>query len=302
MPVSLSIIIYLCLNYRNYDFIHFHEPFPLGSLGGILPFSRKQRVFVTWHSEIIKQKALKGLVGFFQRILVSKASAVTATSPMMVRYSPILKRVAGKIKVIPLSIDISRYRDNGGALPRGLSSGEYILNLGRLSYYKGISVLLEAYRESKVDMPLAIAGQGSETKIVRAFISGNPSLKIFFIDTFVDENQKMHLLSNCAFFVLPSIHATEAFAITQLEAMIFSKPVLNTSLPTGVPWVSIDGLTGMTVSPGDSAAMAKAIRQLAVSRELREKYGNAARSRVLRKFNDQIIKQELLKLYGDSLV
>lgn len=298
MPVSFSLLIYLILNHRRYDFLHFHEPFPIGSLAGLMAFKKRQRIIVTWHCDIVKQKALKNAVGIFQGLLLAKADFISITSPAMAKRSAMIRRFNGKARLLPLSIDLGKYVDAGGESPKGVERNGYILHLGRLSYYKGITVLLEAYKLSKKEMPLVIAGQGTDAQSVRDFIDVNPGLKVTFIDRFVDESEKMHLLANCAFFVLPSIHETEAFAIIQLEAMAFGKPVLNTNLPTGVPWVSLDGETGITVAPGDPRSMARAIDSLSASSPLREKYGKAARARVETCFDDSRIKEGLLALYG----
>jgi len=44
--------------------------------------------------------------------------------------------------------------------------------------------------------------------------------------------------------------------------MIYAKPVINTNLPTGVPWVSLHNVSGLTVEPFDVGALAKSIKIL----------------------------------------
>ena len=83
----------------------------------------------------------------------------------------------------------------------------------------------------------------------------------------------------CEVFVLPSIAKTEAFGVVQVEAMAAGRPVVSTRLPTGVPWVNQDGVSGLVVTPDDAAALGAAVRRLGHDRELRQRLGDGARRR-----------------------
>ena len=87
----------------------------------------------------------------------------------------------------------------------------------------------------------------------------------------------------------------------QLEAMASGKAVINTNLDSGVPSVSLDRVTGLTVPPADSEALAAAINQLMNDDELRCRYGEAARERVAREFTVKTMIQNTSELYGQVL-
>jgi len=61
MPISFIFFYYMFFLSRQASHIHIHEPFPLASLGSFL-ISKKKKIFITWHSDIIKQKTIKAIV------------------------------------------------------------------------------------------------------------------------------------------------------------------------------------------------------------------------------------------------
>jgi rhamnosyl/mannosyltransferase len=61
--------------------------------------------------------------------------------------------------------------------------------------------------------------------------------------------------------------------------MAAGRPVVSTNLPTGVPWVNRDGVSGLVVAPGDPAALADALGRLLEDETLRRRLGEGARRR-----------------------
>jgi rhamnosyl/mannosyltransferase len=98
-------------------------------------------------------------------------------------------------------------------------------------------------------------------------------------------------------FALPSIARSEAFGIVQIEAMAAAKPVVNTQLDSGVPYVSLDQRTGLTVPPADPDALAAALNRLLDQPDLRWRLGQAARARAYQEFSLETMTSRMMALY-----
>lgn len=302
MPVSISFPYFLWRKGKAADVIHGHYPFPLFDLFSfILP--RKSKILLTWHCRIVKQKYLKLLFYPFTRYLLGR-SLVTVTSPNMLKS--IEYSVNDNFFILPLShskecvfndAKIEGLKDIGGRdLPR-----EFCLSLGRLVPYKGLTTLLEAFkvsvRSEESCMPLVIAGDGPVLKeLLEKVDQLDIADMVYILGRQVTEEEKEYLFSTCSFFVLPSISPAEAFGIVQLEAMSVGKPVINTSLLTGVPWVSLNEVSGLTVEPRDVLALSDAILKLSNEEEYRRYLGERACERYKALFSDEVVKKKYLDL------
>jgi rhamnosyl/mannosyltransferase len=102
-------------------------------------------------------------------------------------------------------------------------------------------------------------------------------------------------------FALASVARSEAFGIVQIEAMAAGIPVVNTSLDSGVPFVSLHERTGLTVPPENPSALAAAINRLLDDPDLRRSLGNAARLRARQEFSIEGMTSRTLALY-DSVM
>ncbi len=67
--------------------------------------------------------------------------------------------------------------------------------------------------------------------------------------------------------------------------MAYGKPVINTRLPGGVPYVSPNGVSGLTVPPNDASALAQAMQKLIDDDNLRKELGHNAYDRARNEFS-----------------
>ena len=202
--------------------------------------------------------------------------------------------------MVPSSIHIEDYVSVDQKFDLDISGTEKIvLFVGRLSYYNGVEYLIEAMQS--VNAKLLIDGDGkSREKLENMTVSLGLEERVKFLGKVSNEMLK-YCYQICDVFVLPSVEPAEAFGLVQLEAMAYGKPVINTLLPTGVPFVSIDGKTGLTVEPRNSKALSDAINKLLSDDELRKKFGIQARNRVVENFTVDKMNEKILKVYQELM-
>ena len=86
-------------------------------------------------------------------------------------------------------------------------------------------------------------------------------------------------------FCFPSITKNEAFGLALAEAMYYEKPAITFTIPgSGVNYVNLNDETGIEVDNRNVKKYAEAIEKLAEDKNLRKKYGEAGRMRVMNNF------------------
>jgi rhamnosyl/mannosyltransferase len=148
--------------------------------------------------------------------------------------------------------------------------------------YKGLDVLVRAF--ANVDATAILVGDGPTRSSVEGLARDTGvGGRVVFAGR-VDDDEMVALYQACDAFVLPSVTRAEAFGVVQLEAMAAGRPVVSTALPSGVPWVNQDEVTGLVVPPGDAGALTAALTRLLRDEALRVRMGQAGQARVAAEF------------------
>jgi rhamnosyl/mannosyltransferase len=279
------------------DIVHLHHPNPTAFLAYLLS-RHTGRLVVTYHSDIVRQKWLARAFGPLLRSVLRRSSAIIVSSPDLAASSPVLAKFRQNCHVIPFGIAAEKFGQVDTSAVEEIRKRyrpPIVLGVGRLVYYKGFEHLIRAMKNVQARLLLIGAGPlrpeleyqvqelGLRDRV--HFLGMVPSLNIYYHAADV--------------FVLPSVASSEAFGIVQLEAMACGKPVVNTTLNSGVPFVSLDGVTGLSVTPADPVALANAISLLLDNRVLNSQYGTAARKRVVREFSLELMVSRTVQLYDD---
>ena len=185
-----------------------------------------------------------------------RLSACVASSRAVASFLASMGRRAD-LPVVHCGIDVARFpcREPRAALaPR-------ILSVGRLDEQKGHLVLVEAFarvRQERPEATLVIAGDGplrdAMTARARALGVGDA---LTLVGTVVDTAP---LLAGSDVFCFPSLWEPQGLAL--LEAQAAGVPVVASGVD-GIFETVRSGETGVLVPPGDPAALARALVELA---------------------------------------
>lgn len=281
------------------DLVHLHLPNP-GAILAYLASGRRGRLVASWHSDVVRQKALMNIFAPIQYWFLSLCDAIVIASREHLESSDQLGQWGDRCKVIPYGVRASDFDSPNQKMVeriQALFGPRIVMTAGRLVYYKGFEHLIRAMVE--VDATLLIVGDGPDySKLEELAWEMGVRSRVVFVGRVDDVKPYYHAAD---VFVLPSVERSEAFGIVQLEAMACRTPVINTSLPTAVPRVSLDGVTGFTVPPKDRKMLAFAINRLLSDRELHARFAEAARRRVESVFNASSMSESMIDLYASLL-
>lgn len=172
-----------------------------------------------------------------------------------------------------------------------------VLLLGRLGERKGAYDLLEAIRLIDKDIPsdvrFYLCGDGEIDEVKARAESLGIQHRIAHVG-WIDGAEKERILSQTMINVLPSYN--EGLPMTILETMGRGIPNISTPVAS-IPEVIHDGQTGLLVNPGDTQALAAALRQLIGDAALRRSISVASHALIRRDFDLTATVPRLVALY-----
>jgi glycosyltransferase involved in cell wall biosynthesis len=209
-------------------------------------------LLATYHGATSHTVAVQ-IYEFVERILFQSTDCVVAVSDgaraTLESRGPFRSRIA----VVPNFVSCTRPKQK---TPRIRKPGEFqLLFLGRLSYEKGLDVLLRAIEVSAaLPIVLDVVGDGPERASLEAMAQ---SLKIAHKVKFHGfERNVMKHLSNADILVMPS--RTEAMPMALMEAATLGIPIVASSVG-GIPEIITHLENGVLVDPADACALSDAI-------------------------------------------
>lgn len=281
------------------DITVIHSPMPTAEVSWLMPYP-KGKMIVRYHSDVVRQAtAMKIYKPLLIRFL-KKADLIIPTSKPYLDTSPYLELFKEKCKVVPLGIVAEEFQNIDSEKVQAIKNSTekpIILFTGRHRYYKGLEFLIKA--SNRINGTVIITGEGQQTSELKA-MANSIDADIRFTGRLEQSDLIAHLHA-CDVFAFPSIERSEAFGISILEAHACGKPVVATTLGSGVEYANLHEKTGLNVPPKDSDALAQTINFLLDNPDTRQTMGAFAKQRVESDFHAKSVAEQELALYEEVL-
>lgn len=207
---------------------------------------------------------------------------------------------AAKTRVIPFCVDEKRFVPGPG---RRFPDGPFwLVIVSRLVERKGHRELIQALAALRDRLPqlrLRIVGDGPERPALEAEIAQRGLLDCIVIQGWVAHDRVPALLQEADAIVLPTYMPGETFPLSLMEGMAVGLPAIGARW-FGIPDIITHGETGLIVEPRDVDELARAIEQLASSRERYERASTLAIERVRDCFTATAVARQYRELYREA--
>ncbi len=192
--------------------------------------------------------------------------------------------------------------EESGPAPVAMQAPLQLLALGRFVGKKGFDHLIRCCRlllDSGLDFQLTLAGDGPWARRLKRLTRQLALGRRISFPGFIPHHRVPALLRTADIFLMPSVvHASgdrDGLPNVLLEAMLHRVPVVATDI-VGIPELIDNGVSGLLVPEKDPAALARAVRQLASSRQAARAMAEQGRQVVRNRFDPRRNYQKVMDL------
>ena len=292
MTSSLSAAIKAALG--KYDVVHFHAEGPCAMLW--IPKLFGKRCIATIHG-IDWQRAKWGgfaskYIKFGEKVAVKYADEIIVLSEGVQKY--FMDAYGRKTVFIPNGVNRPVIRESKLIKEKfGLDKDSYILFLGRLVPEKGISYLIEAFKQIETDKKLVIAGGSSDTDEFLLYLKklAKDDKRIIFTG-FVQGQLLEELYSNAYLYTLPS--DLEGMPLSLLEAMSYGNCCVVSDIAECAEVVEDKAVV---FQKSNVVQLKEKLQDLCEHPEKVQSYKNSASNFICQKYNWDDVVDKTVALY-----
>jgi glycosyltransferase involved in cell wall biosynthesis len=274
------------------DVIHVMTPDP--AVMAMIRAAHDERVPVLYQ-ELGTPEFLPELAVYYEQLseVLPLCSEIAALSPALARGFSGRLAYPSSLSVLPIMVNEAE--DAAGA--RNGADGVTFGFASRMEYGKGPLSLLQAFARMRLSVSgasLRMAGDGPQRlEAADSARAAGLSAACTFTGTYSGPAERSAFLRSIDVFVLPSL--AEGTPNCVIEAMAHGVPVIATSVG-GIP-DTVSPEMAILVPPGDVAALAAAMTELATSAARRAAMGRAARARYEALFSPGTVLPLLTQTY-----
>ncbi|MFN0098242.1 MAG: glycosyltransferase [Gemmatimonadaceae bacterium] len=272
----------------NPDVVHAHWWFPGGLLArggaGDLP------LVTTMHGSDVRLARKVSMVHPLFRAVMTRSAAVTAVSSWLAGEARAMAP-GTEIAVAPMPADVALFLD----VPSARTPGRFLF-VGRLNAQKGLADLLEAMAWMPESATLDVVGDGDEAATLRERAEClGVGARVRWLGQ-VRGAELPGLYRTAQAVVMPS--RDEGLGLVAVEAQLCRTPVIAYH-SGGLPDVVDASWGGTLVPPGDTRALADAMRTVLDAPARIDGVGAAARARMLERFSPDAVAAVYSGLYRE---
>jgi len=177
------------------------------------------------------------------------------------------------------------------------TNAKYVLYLGQLEPWKGVSTLLKAAKElPQISFKLLGSGSSKDELIKQKADSVLNNVEFEGFKTGEELNQN---IQRASIIVVPS-ECYENYPYSVMEAMAFGKPVIASNLG-GIPELVINNKTGFLFEKGNYFELAEKIKKLFSDEVKLLEFGQNAYEFASNNLNEELFYSRILKIYNNLL-